>query len=111
VGEAYDPDVAKGWERASIGANTRPTRVERDIRREDLLAPSGGRLATLFAECVLCGVMSSVLYVFFPLLLITFVGFDLGSWLLGAVTFGAVVSAAALFVSELRARRDFLNEF
>ena len=103
--------MPKGWERASIGMNTRPNRVERDIRREDLLAPSGGRLATLFAECLLCGVLAAVLYVFFPLLLIAFVGFDLGPWLLGAVAVGAVATATALFVWELRARQDFLNEF
>lgn len=106
----YDPDVAKGWERPSIDLNTRPVHVQRDIRREDLLAPANDRLALLAAACLLCGVMLSVLYVFFPLLLITFVGFDLGGWLLGLVLAGAVASAIALFVSELRARRDFLNE-
>jgi hypothetical protein len=102
--------VAKGWERLSIEINTRPVRVERDIRREDLLVPSHGGPAFLAAACLLCGLMLSVLYVYFPLLLVTFAGFDLGAWLMGSVLVGAVASAIALYVWETRARRDFLSE-
>jgi hypothetical protein len=110
LGKAYDLGVAKGWERASIDLYSRPVRVQRDIRREDLLAPSHDGTVLLLAACLLCGVMLSVLYVFFPLLLITFAGFDLGGWLMGAVLVGALVSAIVLFASELRVRRDFVNE-
>jgi hypothetical protein len=53
--------------------------------------------------------MSSVLYVYFPLLLITFAGFDLGGWLMGSVVVGAVASAVALYVWERRDERDFLS--
>ena len=90
--------------------NTRPVRVERDIRREDLLTPSHEGTVFLATLCLLCGVMLSVLYVYFPLLLITFAGVDLGAWLLGSVLVGAVVSSVALYVWEIRAQRDFLNE-
>jgi type IV secretory pathway TrbD component len=109
-GRAYDVVVAKGWDRLSLEVNTRPIRVERDIRREDLLAPSSESIVLLLGACLLCGVMLSVLYVFFPLLLITFAGFDLGGWLLGSVVAGAVASSIGLYLWELRARRDFLNE-
>jgi hypothetical protein len=98
------------WERASFQANTRPIKVERDIRRDDLLAPSHTKPVALAALCLLCGVMLSVLYVYFPLLLITFAGFDLGAWLLGSVLVGAVASAVALYVWERRDERDFLSE-
>ena len=101
----------RGWERASFQVNTRPTRVERDIRREDLITPSHPNPVLLAGACLLCGLMLSVLYVFFPLLLITFVGFDLGPWLMGSVLVGAIAGAIALYVSEIRAQRDFLNEF
>ena len=90
--------------------NTRPIRVERDIRREDLLAPAYAGTTLLVAGCLCCGLMLSVLYVFFPLLLITFAGIDLGAWLMGCVLVGAVINAAALFIWELRSHRDFVND-
>ena len=90
--------------------NTRPVRVERDIRREDLLSPSSEGTALLVGVCLLCGVMLSVLYVFFPLLLLTFAGVDLGGWLIGSVLVVAAASSIGLYVWELRARGDFLNE-
>lgn len=102
--------MAKGWDRLSLEVNTRPVRVERDIRREDLLTPSGQGTAFLVGACLLCGLMLSVLYVFFPLLLITFAGFDIGGWLLGAVLMGAVASSIGLYVWEIRSRHGFVNE-
>jgi hypothetical protein len=100
----------RDWERSSFEMNTRPIKVERDIRREDLLAPSHERPVVLAALCLLCGLMLSVLYVYFPLLLITFAGFDLGGWLMGSVVVGAVASAVVLYRWERRDERDFLNE-
>jgi hypothetical protein len=100
----------RGWERGSFQLNTRPTKVARDIRRADLLAPSHERPVVLAAQCLLCGLMLSVLYIYFPLLLLTFVGFDLGPWLMGAVAVGAVAGAVALYVWERRDERDFVNE-
>jgi hypothetical protein len=102
--------VAKGWERPSIDVNTRPVRVERDIRREDLMTPSSDGIMLLAGGSLLCGLLLAALYVFFPLLLITFAGFDLGGWLMGTVLFGGVAIAIVLFLWELRARRDFVNE-
>ena len=110
LAKAYDLVVAKGWERASVDLYSRPDRVQRDIRREDLLAPADDRTVFLLGACLLCGAMLSVLYVLFPLLLITFAGFDLGGWLMGSVLVGALASAIILFVAELRVRRDFANE-
>jgi hypothetical protein len=102
--------VPKGWDRTSIEMNTRPIRVERDIRREDLLTPAQEGTALLLAACLGCGVMISLLFVFFPLLLVTFAGADLGAWLMGLVLVTAITSAAFLFVWEHRSRRDFVNE-
>ena len=98
------------WDRPSFEINTRPIKVERDSRRADLLAPSHTRPAVLGVLCLLCGLMLSVLYVYVPLLLITFAGFDLGPWLLGSVLVGAAASASALYVWERRDERDFLDE-
>lgn len=98
------------WERASFQMNTRPIKVERDIRRADLLAPSHSHPLVLAAICLLCGLMLSVLYVYFPLLLITFAGFHLGGWLMGSVVVGAVASAVVLYRWERRDERDFVNE-
>jgi hypothetical protein len=102
--------MRKGWDRASFEVNTRPIRVERDIRSEDLLLPAHDGLARLVAACLGCGLMLSVLYVFFPLLLVTFAGFDLGGWLMGSVVAGAVLSSVFLFAWELRYRREFTKE-
>jgi hypothetical protein len=102
--------MPKGWDRASLEMNTRPIRVERDIRQEDLLAPAQEGIALLLAACLGCGVMISLLFVFFPLLLVTFAGVDLGGWLMGLVFAATVASGAFLFVWELRSRRDFVNE-
>ena len=98
------------WERASFQVNTRPIKVERDIWRDDLLTPSHERPIVLAALCLLCGLLLSVLYVYFPLLLITFAGFDLGGWLMGSVAVGAVASAVVLYRWERRDERDFLSE-
>src|SRR5918995_3434604 len=95
------------WDRPSIEMNTRPIRVERDIRREDLLAPSHDGIVVLLAACLSSGVLLSLLYVLFPLLLISYAGFDLGAWLMGTVLVGALVGAVVLFVWEISARRDF----
>ena len=102
--------MAKGWDRLSLEANTRPIRVERDISQEDLLAPAQEGTALLLAACLACGLMASVLFVFFPLLLVTLAGIDLGAWLMGSVLVGALLSGAFLFVWEIRSRRDFAGE-
>jgi len=98
------------WDRPSFEINTRPIKVKRNIRREDLLAPSQARRLELGAACLLCGLMLAVLYVYFPLLLITFAGFDLGLWFMGSVAVGAVAGAVALYVWERRDERDFLSD-
>lgn len=98
------------WDRPSFEINTRPIKIKRRIGREDLLAPSHERPVVLGAACLLCGLMMAILYVFFPLLLITFAGFDLGIWLLGSVVVGAVAGAVALYLWERRDERSFLNE-
>jgi hypothetical protein len=100
----------RNWERASFQMNTRPIKVERDIRRTDLLAPSHSHPVVLAAMCLLCGLMLSVLYVYFPLLLITFAGFDLGGWLMGSVLVGAVAGALVLYRWERRDEGDFIHE-
>ena len=97
-------------DRPSFEINTRPIKVERDIGRADLLAPSHAQRVVLAALCLVGGVMLAVLYVYFPLLLITFAGFDLGGWLMGSVVVAALASAVVLYVWQRRDERDFLDE-
>lgn len=102
--------MPKGWDRASFEVNTRPVRVERDITRADLIVPGGGdRLLTIGASLA-CGLGVSLLYVFWPLMLIAFLGVDLGGWMLPVVLVAALAFAAALYVWELRNRRDVAEE-
>jgi hypothetical protein len=91
--------------------NTRPIRVERDIRREDLLAPAHEGLVLLLAACLACGLMISILYVVLPVMFVSFVvGFDLGSWLTALVGASSIAIAAFLVIWEIRFRRDLAND-
>ena len=105
-----DPAMAKGWDRASFETNTRPIRVERDISRADLLVPRGGSLAAVFLACIACGLGLALLFVFWPLMLVALLDVEVGRWILPAVLASGSVIAVALYVWELRVRRDVADE-
>jgi hypothetical protein len=71
----------------------RPDKVVRDIGRSDLLVPAGGGNLRLFAFCVACGVMISVLFVWTTLAMFAIMG------LVSARVVYAIVSTAAIFAS------------
>jgi len=54
--------------------NTRPDRVERDVSRKDLMLPKGFGVK-LFLECMACGVLVGVGFLWGPLT-IAAIGFD-----------------------------------
>lgn len=103
--------MPKGWERASLEVNTRPVRVERDISRADLVIPDagGGRFLLILASLA-CGLGLSFLFVFWPLMLVAFLGAGIGRWILPLALLAALVLAAVLYGWELRNRRDIAEE-
>jgi hypothetical protein len=106
--------VPKGWDRLSIAANTRPDRVKRDVAQDDLLVPEAGSRLILFAGCLACGVMLSVLWGFFGLLFLTLaldIHGPLVAW--GMLVIG-VVSTLGLFAYASWERshdREWLERF
>jgi hypothetical protein len=102
--------MSKEWDRASFEMNTRPIRVERDITRADLVAPSNGSLLVLSLACIACGLGLAFLFVFWPLMLVALLDVGVGRWIVPAVLVAGVVFAAWLFIWELRVRRDVADE-
>jgi len=92
--------VAKGWDRISIVANTRPIRSERNVTRDDLLVPAFGSKLALFAACAACGAMLAVLWGFFGGMLVTLIlgAHSAGIWVRWAMLAIGLVSTVALFV-------------
>src|SRR5437764_8711123 len=92
--------MAKGWDRFSIAANTRPISPKRrNVTQEELLVPAFGSKLVLFAACAACGAMLSVLWGFFGG---TFVTLALGAdsdhgWVNWAMLAIGLVSTVALF--------------
>jgi hypothetical protein len=102
--------MSKEWDRASFEMNTRPIRVERDITRADLAAPSKGSLLILTLACIACGLGLAFLFVFWPLMLVALLDVGVGRWIVPAVLASGVVFAAWLLIWELRVRRDVRDE-
>lgn len=88
----------RSWDRASFAFRTRPIKVERDISRQDLLIPDSDSLLKLFAGCLACGAMISVLWGWFGLTLVTlFFGLGDGPWFWWVMLAIGVGSTAVLF--------------
>jgi Flp pilus assembly protein TadB len=102
--------MPKGWDRVSLELNTRPVRVERDISREDLLVPQTGDRLRLIAACLACGLGIAFLFVSWPLMLVALLAVGVGTWILPLVFAAALVFATALYVWELRNRRNVAEE-
>ena len=96
-----------GWESASFEMNTRPDKVERDISRKDLMLPSGFGLK-LFAECLGCGVLVGVGFLFGPL---TIVGFALDGhapWIWPTIGVVSLCAGLSMFVYVRHDAKDFI---
>ena len=102
--------MAKGWDRASFEANTRPIHVERDVTSADLVVPRGGSLVALVLACIACGLGLALLFVFWPLMLVALLDVGVGRWIVPAVLAGGSIFALVLYVWELRVRRDVADE-
>jgi hypothetical protein len=102
--------MAKGWDRVSFDANTRPIKVERDITSADLVIPRGGSLVVLVLACLGCGFGLALLFVFWPLMLIALLDVGVGRWIGPAVLASGLALAVVLYVWELRVRRDIADE-
>jgi hypothetical protein len=93
----------RSWDRASFEFNSRPIRVQRKIRRRDLLLPANHNRLKLFGACVGCGIAASILYVWFPLLFWTIaINRPIGPRLWLIVLIAAIVASLALFVAASR---------
>ena len=102
--------MAKGWDRTSIEMNTRPIRVERDVTAADLVAPRGGNLVMLLGACLACGLGLAMLFTFWTMMLVAFLGIGVGRWIVPTVAATGIAFAVMLYVWELRARRDAADE-
>jgi hypothetical protein len=107
--------VAKGWDRLSIAANTRPIRSKRrNVTQDELLVPDARSRLVLFAGCLACGAMLSVLWGFFGLMLLTLALGLHGAWIWWGMLAIAVVSTPLLFAYaswERSTDREWLERF
>jgi hypothetical protein len=87
---SYPGAVGKGWDRASFEMNTRPNRVERDVSRKNLMLPKGFGVK-LFFECMACGLLVGIGFLWGPLTIVA-IGLDgHAPWfwpVIGAVSLG-----------------------
>jgi len=101
--------VGKGWDRASFEMTTRPNRVERDIERKDLLMPSGFGVR-LFAECLACGVLIGVGFLWGPLTIVA-IGLDgHAPWFWPTIGACSLLIGLVMFVYVRRDVRDLVAE-
>lgn len=100
----------KGWGRASIKLNTKPDRLPKRIDQADLLIPTSGDRLVLLGACLVCGACISVLWGYFPLLLITIVGgVSFGAWLWSSLAAVALGSALVLFAIAVERERGYAD--
>ena len=106
--ELYDPErEPKGWRRASFDLNTHPLHPFPKVRQRDLLVPLHRDRWKLFGACLVCGAGLSVLWVYFPILLVAILldeNFGIWKWV-GMSAFAAVATAALfLYASSEEAK-------
>jgi hypothetical protein len=99
----------KGWDRASFEMNTRPDRVERDIERSDLLLPSGFG-AKLFFECLACGVLVGVGFLWGPLTIVAMAFDGNAPWFWPTIGGFSLVMAFVMFVYVRADVKDVIAE-
>jgi hypothetical protein len=101
--------MGKGWDRASFEMNTRPDKVERDIERKDLLMPSGFGVK-LFAECLACGALVGVGFLWGPLTIVA-IGLDRPApWFWPTIGACSLLIALVMFVFVRRDVKDLVAE-
>jgi hypothetical protein len=96
-----DPDLEpKGWKR-----------TKHKISQRDLLVPLNPSRLKLLGACALCGAGLSVLWVYFPVLLVTIpLNAHIGLWLWLAMAAFAAVATLALFLYASAKEEEYLDE-
>lgn len=102
----------KGWRRASFDLNTHPLHPFPKVRQSDLLVPLHRERWKLFGACLVCGAGLSVLWVYFPMLLVAIMLDDnFGVWKWAAMGAFAAVATVALFLYASAEEEKYLEEF
>ena len=98
-------DERGSWDRASVAYRSRkPYRP--DISQQDLLLPNEASLRRTILICTTCAICITLLYVGFPLYMVSlFV--PMGAWFLGSLLLVCIVFAVALTFYSLREDRAF----
>jgi hypothetical protein len=105
-------DSWRRYKRDLTEAEDRPTRWSalrpKQVSQRDLLIPVGRRRMTLFAACLFCGFGLSVLWVFFPLLMVS-IALDrsLGAWNWAIIGGFAAVAGLALYLYSAADERKY----
>ena len=96
-----DPDQEpKGWKR-----------TRHKISQRDLLVPFNPSRLKLFGACVLCGAGLSVLWVYFPVVLVTIpLNAHIGLWLWVAMAAFATAATLVLFLYASAKEEEYLEE-
>jgi hypothetical protein len=96
-----DPDQEpKGWKR-----------TRHNISQRDLLVPVTPNRLRLFGACAVCGAGLSVLWIYFPVLLVTIpLNAHIGRWLWFAMAAFAAVATLVLFLYASAKDKEYLEE-
>ena len=99
--DVRDPDQEpKGWRR-----------TRHKISQRDLLMPTSSGRLKLLGACALCGSGLSVLWVYFPVLLVTIpLNAHIGLWLWLSMAAFAAVATVALFRYAAAKEEEYLEE-
>jgi hypothetical protein len=98
--------VVDSWRRYRRDPNDkeeRPRRwnplVPKKVSHQDLVIPARRGRLTLFGACVLCAAGFSILWVYFPMLIVAIMlDHDLGDWIWGSMAGFTSVFSVALYV-------------
>ena len=91
----YKRDLSEAEDRPARWSVLRP----KPVTQRDLLVPTGADRLKLFGACLFCGAGLSVLWVYFPLLMVSIMlNRDFGAWMWTGMGAFAAVAGVALFL-------------
>jgi hypothetical protein len=104
-----------GWERYSITANSRPTRVPARTTPGDFLLPSGPGTISMFLQCGVAAFAIALFFVLIPLVLVVVYSplESLGTWwpwVTGIVWIASWIGLVVGAVRENKANQEWLDE-
>jgi hypothetical protein len=102
----YKRDLTEAEDRPARWSALRPKQVS----QRDLLIPVSRHRVKLFAACLFCGFGLSVLWVFFPLLMVSIaLNRSLGAWNWAIMGGFAAVAGLALYLYAATDERKYLD--